>query len=140
MIRRIAIIAGAIFVVVGILGFIPGVTVFSAGTDAGRMFGILAVDNLHNAVHILSGVAALAAGLTGELASRMYFRVFGVVYGVVALLGFAYGSAPLLGVMANNLPDAAVHALIAAAALFLGFGHLPEHFEHPGDTGTHHPA
>lgn len=140
MLKRIAVIAGAVFVVIGILGFVPGITIFEPGTDEGRMLGALAVDTTHNAVHILTGVAAIAAGLTGEAASRMFFKVFGVVYAIVAVLGFGYGSAPLLGVMANNLPAAAVHALIAAAALFLGFGHLPERMEHPGDEGTHHPA
>ncbi|HET6719083.1 MAG TPA: DUF4383 domain-containing protein, partial [Rhodocyclaceae bacterium] len=72
-------------------------------------------------------------------ASRMYFKVFGVIYALVALLGFGYANAPILGLMANNLADAALHAVIAVVALFLGFGHLLDRFEHPHDTG-HHPA
>lgn len=140
MLKRIAVIFGAIFVIVGILGFIPGVTTYAAGEDEGRLLGAFAVDTLHNAVHILTGVAAIGVGLTSEAASRIYFKAFGIVYAVVAVLGFGYGAAPLLGVMANNLPDAALHALVATAALFLGFGHLPDRLEHPGDEGTHHPA
>jgi hypothetical protein len=42
--------------------------------------------------------------------------------------------------MANNLFDAALHTVIAVAALALGFGHLLDRFEHPHDEGTHHPA
>lgn len=140
MIKRIALIAGAVLVVVGILGFVPGVTVFDPDSGEGRFIGAFAVDGVHNAVHILTGIAAIAVGLTSEFASRTFFKVFGVVYGLAALLGFIYGSAPILGLMANNLPAAALHTLLATAALFLGFGHLPGGMEHPGDTGTHHPA
>ncbi len=140
IIKWIAVVFGAVFLLVGVLGFIPAVTPMSAGSEEGRLLGIFAVDAVHNLVHVLTGIAAIATGFISEAASRTYFKVFGVVYGVVALLGFGYGSAPLLGLMANNLPDAALHALIAAVALFLGFGHLPARFEHPGDTGSHHPA
>ena len=140
MIKRIALVFGVIFVVVGILGFVPGVTAFEPNTEHGRLFGAFAVDTMHNAVHILTGVAAIAVGLISESTSRAYFKVFGVVYGLVALAGFYYGKAALLGVMANNLPDAALHTVIATVALFLGFGHLLDRFEHHGDEGTHHPA
>lgn len=140
MIKRIAVIFGAIFVIVGILGFVPGVTMFDPDAAGGRLLGVFAVDAVHNFVHVLTGVVAVGVGMRSEFASRMYFRIFGVIYGLVALLGFGYGNAALFGLMANNLPDAALHTLIAAAALFLGFGHLPARFEHPGDEGTHHPA
>lgn len=140
MIKRIAVVFGAIFLVVGLLGFVPGVTVFATAGGYDRLLGMFAVDATHNAVHVLTGVAAIAVGLTSEVASRTYFKIFGVIYGVVALLGFGYGNAPLLGVMANNLPDAALHTVIAAVALLLGFGHLPTGFGHPTDEGTHHPA
>lgn len=140
MIKRIAVIFGAIFVLVGILGFIPGVTPFAADEGHGRLLRLFAVDTLHNLVHIATGVVAIACGMANEVASRTYFKVFGVIYALVALLGFFYGKAPLLGLMANNLPDAALHTVIAAVALFLGFGHLPAWLEHWGNHGTHHPA
>lgn len=75
-----------------------------------------------------------------EFANRTYFKVFGVIYGLVALLGFGFGNAPLFGLMANNIADAVLHVAIAAVALYLGFGHLPERLEHRGGPGTHHPA
>ena len=140
MIKRIAIVFGALFVLAGILGFMPGDTAFEPGGEEGRLFGAFAVDDLHNAVHVLTGIAAIAVGLTTEAACRMFFRIFGVIYGLVAVAGFAYGSGPLFGIMANNLADAALHTLVATVALFLGFGHLLERFEHHGDPGTHHPA
>jgi hypothetical protein len=139
MIQRFAIIFGAIFLLVGIVSFVPGVTVFDL-VDHGRLLGLFAVDGIHNGVHILTGAVAIVAGIGGVFASRMYFRIFGVIYGLVALLGFRYGNAALFGIMANSLPDAALHLLVAAVALFLGFGQLPARFERPGDEGSHHPA
>lgn len=139
MIKRIAIVFGVIFLIVGALGFVPAVTPSADEGVTGRLLGVFAVDTAHNLVHIVTGLIAIAVGMVSEEASRMYFKVFGVIYALVAILGFGYGSAPLLGMMANNLPDAVLHAVIAAVALFLGFGHLPARFEHPHDTG-HHPA
>lgn len=139
MIKRIAIAFGVIFMIVGILGFVPAVTPITDDGVTGRLLGVFAVDPAHNLVHIVTGLIAVAVGMASDEASRMYFKVFGVIYGLVALLGFGYGSAPILGLMANNLSDAALHAVIALVALFLGFGHLLDRFEHPHDTG-HHPA
>lgn len=138
MLKRIAVIFGAVFVLIGILGFIPGITTDAPDGDYGRLFGVFAVDTMHNMVHILTGIVAIACGMMSEAASRNYCRVFGVLYGIVALMGFAYGKAHLMGLMANNTPDAVLHTAIAIVALFLGFGHLPARFEHH-DTG-HHPA
>lgn len=140
MIKRIAVIFGAVFLLTGVLGFVPGVTSMPGEGEHGMLLGIFAVDTVHNLVHLLTGLAFMASGLTSEVASRASFKVLGIVYAAVALIGFGYGNAALFGLMANNLPDAALHAVIAAVALFLGFGHLPARFEHPGDTGTHHPA
>ena len=43
-------------------------------------------------------------------------------HGLVAVLGFYYGDAPLLGIVANNAADSALHVVIAVIALYLGFG------------------
>ncbi len=140
MFKRIAVIFGAIFVFVGVIGFVPGITLYTPGSDHGLLLRAFAVDPAHNVVHILTGVIAVGVGLMTEAASRWYFKVFGILYAITALLGFGYGAAPLFGVMANNLPDAVLHAAIAFIALYLGFGHLPTHLGHPMDEGTHHPA
>ena len=58
----------------------------------------------------------------GEKASRVFFQAFGVIYGLVAVLGFFYGDAPLLGIVANNAADSVLHVVIAVVALYLGFG------------------
>lgn len=137
--KRIALVFGVAFIAVGVLGFVPGVTWFEPDAYDGRLFGIFAVDPLHNELHLLSGFAAIAVGCISERASRIYFRVLGIGYGLVALLGLYFGNAPLLGMMAHNQPDMVLHAVIAVVALALGFAHLLDRFEHPGGS-HHHPA
>gem|GEM_PF-6581999 len=55
------------------------------------------------------------------LASKRYFQIFGIVYGLVAIIGFFDVDGPLLGYIAHNAADIVLHVIIAAAALRLGF-------------------
>ena len=81
------------------------------------LFGIFMVGPVHNVVHIASGIAALVcAG-----AVRKYFQIFGIVYALVAVIGFFYGNTPLLGMMEHNVADIVLHVSIAVVALYLGF-------------------
>ncbi|MFZ2887170.1 MAG: DUF4383 domain-containing protein [Minisyncoccia bacterium] len=111
MVQTLAWVFGVVLTLVGILGFVPGVT-----TDM-MLLGIFHVDMLHSIVHILSGLAALAAAW-GMYSSRLYFQVFGVVYGLVAILGFVTGGALLFE---TNMADNLLHVVIAAVALYAGF-------------------
>lgn len=105
---------GIILLVVGILGFIPGIA-----TD-GMLLGIFEVDVVHNVVHLLSGIIALfCAG--SMVAAKTYFKMFGVVYGLVTILGFL-GNDPVFGLIVVNNADNILHLLIAVIALALGFG------------------
>jgi len=121
MIRQMAFILGAVFLLIGVLGFVP-----SATTD-GMLLGLFHVNPAHNFVHLLSGVVAVVAGLSGGSAPLWFFRVFGIIYGLVAILGFMGGSEPVLGMIANNRADVWLHALLSLVSLILGFlpiGHL----------------
>lgn len=121
MIRQMAFVFGAVFLLIGVLGFVPG-----AATD-GMLLGLFHVNLAHNFVHLLSGAVALIAGLSGGSAPLWFFRIFGIVYGLVAILGFFAGNSPVLGMIANNRADVWLHALLSLASLILGFlpiGHL----------------
>src|ERR671918_663258 len=107
MIKRAALIFGWVFLLVGIIGFIPALRMGGGGD--GYLLGLFAVNSVHNWVHILTGAAALATGYRSEAASKLYFKIFGIVYVLVALLGFVYGNSPLLGIMAHNMIDAVFH-------------------------------
>ena len=116
MLKTAAIIFGIVFLLVGVLGFVPGIT-----TTGQMLLGIFHVNAVHNIVHLLSGAVALITGLTSTAAARMYFRVFGIVYALVAILGFFTGHGLLLGLISNNMADTWLHVLIAIVALALGF-------------------
>ena len=115
MLKTVATIFGIVFLIIGVLGFIP------AAAPNGMLLGIFHVNDLHNVVHLLTGAIALIAGWTGTHASRLYFQVFGIVYAIVAILGFFQGRSAVLGVLANNIADAWLHTVIALVALYFGF-------------------
>ncbi len=113
MLKKFALLFGVVFTTVGVLGFVPGIT------QNGHLLGIFEVNTLHNIVHLLSGLAALAAAAVGF--SRQYFQVFGVVYALVTVLGFIMD--PILGLIPVNGADNVLHIVLTAALLYLGFGY-----------------
>ena len=119
MVKTMAIIFGIVFLAVGILGFVPGATTDMNGMA--MLLGIFHVNTAHNFVHLASGLVFLLCGFAGAGPSRMFFRIFGAVYALVAILGFLKPEGPILGVIANNMPDVWLHVVLAAAMLFLGF-------------------
>jgi len=128
MYKKIALVAAAVFLLIGVLGFVPAFTT----TDSMGMpllLGLFMVGTLHNIIHLASGAAALAAGLTSEKASKLYFQIFGVVYLVVTIAGFLGGDT-VLGVLPVNLADNFLHLFLAVAGLAIGFGHRGGAAEH----------
>ena len=115
MVKTAAVLFGVVFLLVGILGFVPAVT------KDEMLLGIFHVNAAHNVVHLLSGAVALFAGMTSLGAARIYFRIFGLVYGLVAVMGFFVGDGMLLGLISNNTADTWLHVVIAAVSLLLGF-------------------
>lgn len=116
--------AGVVFLLIGVLGFVPGVTTGTDGmTFAGHestaaLFGVFAVSVLHNLVHVAFGVAGLVLAITARSA-----RIFLVGGGLVYLALFAYGlvvdsSADIVPV---NAADNWLHLFIAAGLLALAF-------------------
>lgn len=104
-----ATILGAVLLLVGILGFLADGVLLWFGVNA-----------LHNLVHLASGAVGLWAGVWGgRVAARWYNRIFGVVYLLVAVLGFLGMGAVLLHL---NGPDHWLHVLIGVASLSVGFG------------------
>ncbi|TSC87048.1 MAG: hypothetical protein G01um10148_153 [Parcubacteria group bacterium Gr01-1014_8] len=114
MVQTLAWVFGVVLTLVGVLGFVPGIT------SDGMLLGIFMVDGLHSVIHLVSGLAALAAAW-GIWSTRMYFQVFGVIYGLVTVIGFLQGDT-VLGLIGINMADNVLHLLIAAVALYAGFG------------------
>src|SRR5215213_1305861 len=90
---KISLVFGVVFVLIGILGFVPGAT--TTGADGMQLLlGLFMVDGLHNSIHLLSGVAGLAASMN-ERYSRLYLQIFGAVYALVAVIGLIQGDTVL---------------------------------------------
>jgi hypothetical protein len=119
MVKTAAILFGIVFLAVGILGFVPAATPDTNGMP--MLLGIFHVNAAHNYVHIASGVVFLLCGMAGAGAARTFFKIFGLVYALVAVLGFMNPNGPLLGMVSNNPADTYLHVGLAAAMLFLGF-------------------
>jgi hypothetical protein len=90
------------------------------------MLGLFAVNSLHNLIHIASGIVLLA-GAYSSLGSGPALKIIGVVYVLIAILGFFLTGAGdmLLGVIANNTADNWLHLIFAVIMLVAGFG-LPD--------------
>jgi Domain of unknown function (DUF4383) len=116
MAKTLAVIFGVVFVLVGILGFIPNPIIYSDGA-------IFLANGLHSAVHFLVGVILLIAAAKGESASSLWLKIFGVVYLLLAIIGFIQiGSdsmANLLGVVYNGA-DNWLHLVLGIVLLALG--------------------
>lgn len=116
MLQKLSMIFGVVLLLVGVLGFVPGIT------TNGYLLSIFHINAMHNIIHLVSGAVALWAGMTSAKAAKMYFQVFGVIYGLVTILGFFAGEELLLGLVANNMADVILHLVIAAVAIYAGFG------------------
>ena len=119
MVKTAAILFGIVFLAVGILGFVPGATTDMNGMP--MLLGIFHVNTAHNFVHIASGIVFLLCGMAGPGPSRTFFKIFGIVYGLVAIMGFVVGNGMLLGLISNNMADTWLHVVLSVAMLYLGF-------------------
>jgi hypothetical protein len=125
MAKTLGMLFGIVFLAVGILGFVPGVT--TTGADGMPMLlGVFMVNTLHSVVHIASGVVFLLASMAGAGPARLWFKIFGLVYAVVAILGFKTPNGMLLGLISNNPAVTWLHVVLAVAMLAIGFG-SPKH-------------
>ena len=109
LVKPLTWILGLVLLLVGVAGFVTGSPLI-----------IFEVNTAHNVVHILSGVVGLWAASSGHAYSRMYLILFGLVYGLVTVLGFATGG--VLNFFTVNMADNYLHLAIAAVCLVVGFG------------------
>ena len=106
---------GALFLIGGILGFVPG------ATKDGMYFGIFMVNTPHNILHIASGTNFLIASMFGARTARLWFLIFGTFYAAIAVMGFMIGDGMIFNLIANNRYDSWGHAVLALVMLLIGF-------------------
>lgn len=121
MVQLVALVFGAVYLVVGILGLIPffGGSYTQTNSD---LLGFVPINLLHNIVHLVIGVAGLAAAVSVS-GSKRYAQIFGVVLIAVGIVGI-FASNPF-----NLLPiggvDIAIHLATGAVLSYYGFTAVP---------------
>lgn len=116
--RIVALVVGIAFTLVGIMGFFV-----TSSMAVGNLLGF-DVDLVHNLIHLVIGLAGLAAAFTGW--SRTYNQTVGVVYILLGLVGLFYPAlyfnGLLLGITHVNAADHVLHLVVGAVQAAVGFG------------------
>ena len=116
---------GAVFLLVGVLGFIPGITtnygaMNFAGHESGAMLlGVFQVSVLHNIVHLLFGAAGIAMARTDRMA-RMFLLGGGAVYLVLWIYGLIIDWNTAANFVPFNSADNWLHLILGLAMVGLG--------------------
>ncbi len=115
----VAFVFGAVFVLVGLAGFVVSGGHHAIGQDGGKLLGLFQVNVVHNLVHLAVGAVMIGAAIAGARAAKMVNVLFGVVYLVVFVFGlFALGNA--LNFLALNAADNGLHLVLGAVLLAAG--------------------
>lgn len=122
--QRAAQAVGAVFLLVGILGFVPGITSnyeslgFAGHGSEALLLGIFQVSILHNIVHLLFGVAGILMSRTHPQA-KSYLLYGGVVYLVLWLYGLLIGHDSPANFVPVNSADNWLHFVLGLAMIAL---------------------
>jgi hypothetical protein len=118
--RTAAGLFGVVYLLVGIVGFLPVV----GGSDTQtthNLLGLFPVNAAHNVVHMAVGVLGLLAYAGGTGSSRLFARGVGLVYALLAVLGIFVSTGNFLGLVPIGGLDIALHAATAVVLLVIGF-------------------
>jgi hypothetical protein len=123
-VQNVARLAGIVFLLVGIAGFIPGITTnlydgleFAGDDGNAELLGIFSVSILHNIVHGLFGIAGLALAATAS-GARTFLIGGGVIYIALWLLGLVGGAEWI----PSNTADDWLHLGLGVGMIVLGVG------------------
>jgi hypothetical protein len=124
-VQKAAAVVGVVFLLVGVLGFIPGITTnfgdlsFAGHESDARLFGLFQVSILHNIVHLLFGIAGLVLARTAAQA-RTYLVFGGVIYLVLFVYGLIVGQESAANFVPVNTADDFLHLILGIGMIGLG--------------------
>jgi hypothetical protein len=115
-------LAGAALLLAGLFGFLADAGFKTGGVPSGTVEGSpflgFEVNGWHNLVHLASGLVLLAGANTRPTA-KVVALGFGIVYGLVAIVGLIDGS-DFLGIIPVNGPDNILHIALALLGILTG--------------------
>jgi hypothetical protein len=123
--RTAALLVGGVFLLVGLLGFVPGITTHygdlgAAGHEStAKLLGIFQVSVLHNVVHLLFGVAGVVLSRTNE-GARTYLIGGGVIYLVLWIFGLLIDKSSDANFVPVNSADDWLHFVLGVGMIGLG--------------------
>jgi len=124
-VQKAAAAVGIVFLLVGVLGFVPGITSnygrleFASANSEALLLGLFQVSILHNIVHLLFGVLGLVMARTAS-GARTYLVVGGIVYLVLFLYGLLVSQNSAANFVPLNTADDILHLLLGIGMLGLG--------------------
>lgn len=116
---------GVVFLLVGVLGFVPGVTTnygemtFASHESGAMLLGLFGVNILHNIVHLLFGVVGVATARSAP-AARNFLLIGGVIYLVLWVFGLAIDPESAINFVALNTADNWLHFVLGVGMVALG--------------------
>lgn len=124
-VQTAALTVGIIFLLIGLLGFIPGITTnygemqFAGHESDARLLGLFQVSILHNLVHLLFGVAGVAMARSWS-AARLFLIGGGVIYLVFWLYGLLVDEEGAANFVPFNTADDWLHLILGVGMIALG--------------------
>jgi hypothetical protein len=137
-----ALAVGAAFLLVGILGFIPGITTnygtmeFAGDGSGAQLLGIFQVSILHNIVHLVLGIAGVAMARTWA-AARAFLVGGGVLYLALWIYGLVINKDSAANFVPVNAADDWLHLVLGAGMVALGLVFQREHATPPASRPSH---
>jgi hypothetical protein len=125
LVSTVALAVAVVFLLVGIMGFIPGITTnfsdmqFAGHESDAKLLGVFQVSILHNIVHLLFGAAGLALARTVS-GARLYLIGGGAVYAVLWLYGLVIDHGSGANFVPFNTADNWLHLALAIGMVALG--------------------
>jgi hypothetical protein len=121
--RVIGLIFGALYIVIGLVGFTATTGVGFFATDGGLLIGLFEVNLAHNLAHLVIGAALFIAALAGARISALVNAAVGAFYLVLGIAGLFLVDSQF-NFLALNVADNVLHFATAALLLAVGLGAL----------------
>lgn len=123
--QKAATVVAATFLLVGVLGFIPGITTdydrmeFAGHQSGAELLGLFDVSILHNIVHLLFGAAGLALARSWQ-GARAFLIGGGAIYLVLTVYGWLVDRHDQANFVPLDEADNWLHLVLGIGMIALG--------------------